>query len=167
MARRGHVVLKQVESIDADPDVVRGLLVNPARWAPLLPHVELVDVHFRTPEQTVARLSVNRLWWWPVTLLVEVVEEQDEIRIRHLAGAGKGVVEHWRIEPTGAGPLILHLQIAARSRLSRLRSWLIVAPLAVRTFQMIAMLAEAEQQVDRAQHDPRHSPGLPGSSNPG
>lgn len=167
MAGRRHIVLEQVETVDADPDVVRGLLTDPARWAPLLPHVELVDIHFQTADHTVARLSVNRLWWWPVTLLVELAERQGEIRIRHLAGAGKGVIERWMIEPAGDGPLQLRLQIVARGRLSRLRAWLIVAPLAVRTFQMVAMLAEAEQQVDRAQLDPRHLPGLPGSSNPG
>lgn len=150
MARQGRTVLRQVEFIDAKADIARELLLDPERWAPLLPHVELANIHYQDNERRVVRFRARRLWWWPVWLLVEMRDEGDRITIRHLAGAGKGAIEHWQMQQISEDQMQLELALIASGVSARSRSWLIVAPLAARTFQMIAMLAEAEEMVDQS-----------------
>lgn len=164
MTRHGRTVLRQVEIIDANVEVARDLLLDPSRWAPLLPHIELANIHYKDDERRIVRFRALRLWWWPVWLLVEIRDDDHQVIIKHLAGAGKGVTEYWRFAQLAGDQAKLELNLAASDMSGRARSWLIVAPLAVRTFQMIAMLAEAEAMVDRSMQVRDSSEGLPKDS---
>jgi ribosome-associated toxin RatA of RatAB toxin-antitoxin module len=142
--------------VDAPPGLVFALAHDVERWSVLLPHYvrsrstdtdgwgrPIVEFVARRPLVPVLGLGLPVVWWsrtWNEP-------EANRLHFEHIAGATRGMVVTWRIEPTGDGSscrvTIAHAFSPALPGFAWFVDRLFTRPIAGRTLATFKALAEA------------------------
>jgi ribosome-associated toxin RatA of RatAB toxin-antitoxin module len=146
-------------AVAGDPDTIYDLLADLGRWPRLLPHVR--EVHVADTQRTEGR-ETSRIVYERFGLRADCTcrVARDALKRRlgllHVYGHGAGLLEHWEVRATSSGnaTLCYGCAIARDSPFARVAARVLVIPLAVRTMDMVDLLAASDRLAREYASDP-------------
>jgi hypothetical protein len=137
-------------AIAGDPATVYDLLADLGRWPRLLPHVRAV--HGAETHRTDGRESVDityERFGIPTRCTCLMAREPAEWRLGllHVRGHAAGIVERWEVRATADGDAELQYACSTLgdSLITRVAARALVNPLALRTMEMVDLLATSDR----------------------
>lgn len=133
--------------IEADAAAVWALLAGFDSWDGLLPHVTALRHVDRRERRSILRVRVRPVWWCQLWVWsgVDVDPERRRLIRWYPVGPAAGIVEHWHVEAVDDGLSKLQWKIQRRGPRHHLASRLFIEPLAIKSAEMWALLAEADR----------------------